>query len=112
MQSTIQRNAIVPPFSIKTPWTANQRGVNQKISSKEGQNQSQNAPSNSSEVSFAHVKFLQAVATGVNAAPQITATIPVNSGAAGEPGTVAFDSNWLYVCVGKNIWRRAALNAF
>jgi hypothetical protein len=30
----------------------------------------------------------------------------------GNPGNVAFDANYLYVCTAKNVWKRVALTAF
>lgn len=90
MSSTIQRSTIIQPFSTQTPFTDKKSG----------------------SVSKTHTKFFQDVGTAINNAPQITATIPANSSADGNPGTIAFDANWLYVCVGTNIWKRTALSSF
>lgn len=104
---TIQRNAIVAPFSVNSPLLeksgtmrrAKEKGVTQDDLSDH-------------KVAITHQKWFTQVQTGINASPQITAAIPVSSSSPGEPGTIAFDSNWLYVCVGNGIWRRAALNIF
>jgi hypothetical protein len=37
---------------------------------------------------------------------------PATSGASGSPGQIAYDQNYIYVCVGANAWKRAALNGF
>jgi hypothetical protein len=30
----------------------------------------------------------------------------------GNPGNVAFDASYLYVCTAKNVWKRVALTSF
>ena len=37
---------------------------------------------------------------------------PGSSGAAGATGQLALDSDWLYVCVGTNTWKRTALTSW
>jgi hypothetical protein len=37
---------------------------------------------------------------------------PGSSGAAGATGDLALDSDWLYVCVGTNTWKRTALTSW
>ena len=37
---------------------------------------------------------------------------PGSSGAAGATGQLALDSDWLYVCVGTNTWKRTALTGW
>lgn len=44
-------------------------------------------------------------------APDTTA-IPVTATSSGQKGQMAFDSNYLYVCVADNVWRRATLNSW
>ncbi len=44
--------------------------------------------------------------------PGVSSTIPGSSGASGSIGDLAVDSNWLYVCVGTNTWKRTALTGF
>ena len=103
MPNTIQRNAIVAPFQVNTP-LVDQNHIKRAASGK---------PETSvSGVTRPQITWLQSLATGLNATAQITATIPTSSASPGQPGTIAFDSNWLYVCVGLNIWRRTALSAF
>lgn len=41
-----------------------------------------------------------------------TANVPASSTAAGEKGQIAFDSNYFYVCVAKNTWKRFALETW
>lgn len=38
-----------------------------------------------------------------------TAKTPANAGAAGDAGDVAWDSNYVYVCVATNTWKRSPL---
>ena len=106
MPNTVQRNTLVPPFSTRTPFIAKR--------TKEGKPDPATTTTHDpqSGISYAHTKFFQTVEQAINASVQITATIPGSSAAAGQPGTIAFDSNWLYVCVGNGIWRRTALSAF
>lgn len=56
--------------------------------------------------------WFEAIRTTVNRAPQIVTTVPANSAAKGLPGQIAYDANFLYVCVAKDTWRRVALAAF
>lgn len=88
--ATVQRNAIIAPFSVNTPLT-DKKG---KVADQTQQ------------------RWLQSLADGINGSAQVTGTIPTSSASPGEPGTIAFDSGFLYLCVGKNIWRRVALNSF
>ena len=86
----IQRTPIVGPFSVNTPLT-DKKGM---VSLQPQQ------------------RWMQSLADGLNNSGQITSTIPASSAAPGQPGTFAFDANFLYVAVGQNIWRRVALNSF
>ena len=36
----------------------------------------------------------------------------LRAGAAGATGQLALDSDWLYVCVGTNTWKRTALTSW
>lgn len=92
---SIQRNTLVAPFSVNSPLT---------------EKNSKGQPTGTLTVT--HQRWFGQVATAINGSAQVTATIPANSTAQGQPGTIAFDSNWVYVCVGLNEWRRAALNTF
>ena len=40
----------------------------------------------------------------------VSNTVPANSTANGIAGTIARDSNYLYVCVANNTWKRSTLN--
>jgi hypothetical protein len=93
----IQRNALVPPFPVKTPFN---------VPKVKGQQEEAG-----SGVSRPHIKFAQAVEAAVNAAPQIK-DIPLTSTSPGQPGDESFDANWHYKCVGVNIWKRAALSSW
>lgn len=90
---TVQRNQLVAPFSVRDQLT-------EKRGKEEG------------KLLVTHQRWFTQAQQAINGAAQVTATIPANSAAVGQPGTFAFDSNWLYVCVGLNEWRRAALNTF
>jgi hypothetical protein len=37
---------------------------------------------------------------------------PANSSANGNPGNIAYDNNYIYVCTSNNIWYRSALSSF
>lgn len=39
-------------------------------------------------------------------------TVPTSSGSGGINGMMAYDANFLYICVGSNTWRRVPLNTF
>jgi len=43
---------------------------------------------------------------------QLSTSVPANSSSTGLPGTVAYDANYLYICVGTNTWKRAALSTW
>lgn len=100
----IQRNARVAPFSVNSPLLEKGSEI---LPVKGGKSQ----PAQST-IASTHQKWFLEAQTAINSSAEVTSVTPLNSGAAGEPGTFAFDSNWLYVCVGKNTWRRAALNVF
>jgi hypothetical protein len=61
--------------------------------------------------SFPWEQWFQAISAFLSA-PQVPQTTPATSVAAGVPGSITFDANFLYVCVAKNIWRRVALSSF
>lgn len=39
-------------------------------------------------------------------------TVPANSSANGLAGTISRDSNYIYVCVANNTWKRTALSTW
>ena len=39
-------------------------------------------------------------------------SVPANSSASGTGGDVRFDSDYVYVCVANNTWKRASLNTW
>lgn len=49
-----------------------------------------------------------AVAQGESA----SANVPASASASGVSGQVAYDSNYIYVCVATNTWKRAALTTW
>ena len=87
--ATIQRNALVAPFSVRD-----------KITQKSG------------HLETTHQKWFVEAQQAINGSAQVIGNIPANSAAPGQPGTIAFDANFLYVCVGVNIWLRAPLSVF
>ena len=100
MAATIQRNTLVAPFSFISPLTE----------SAQGQGQGKSKPS--STLASTHQKWFTQAQEAINGSAQVTGTIPTSSSSPGQPGTIAFDSNFLYVCVGQNIWRRVGLSSF
>jgi hypothetical protein len=45
-------------------------------------------------------------------ATSIAATPPISSSATGSVGQIAYDANYIYVCVAANSWKRAALTTW
>lgn len=39
-------------------------------------------------------------------------TTPANSSASGLKGTLAYDSDYLYICTSNNVWKRITLETF
>jgi hypothetical protein len=39
-------------------------------------------------------------------------SVPSSSSAAGSPGQISWDANYVYICVGTNTWKRAALTSW
>ncbi len=39
----------------------------------------------------------------------ITSSVPATASSTGVAGTLAYDSNYLYVCVATNTWKRVAI---
>jgi hypothetical protein len=39
-------------------------------------------------------------------------TVPANSVSTGIAGTIRYDTNYVYVCVANNTWKRAALTTW
>lgn len=44
--------------------------------------------------------------------PSPTTTTPVTSGATGTKGTITWDSNYFYVCINTNTWKRVQLSSW
>ena len=42
----------------------------------------------------------------------ITDSTPTDSSSAGSAGMIAFDTDYIYVCVDTDTWKRAALSTF
>lgn len=42
----------------------------------------------------------------------ISNSVPANSSANGNAGTIRFDSSYIYVCVANNTWKRATLSTW
>ena len=42
----------------------------------------------------------------------ISNTVPANSSSSGIAGTISRDTNYIYVCVANNTWKRAELSAW
>jgi hypothetical protein len=56
--------------------------------------------------------FLHANGSWVQVPLQLSTSVPSNSSSNGLAGTVAYDANYLYVCVGTNTWKRTALSTW
>lgn len=42
----------------------------------------------------------------------ISNTVPANSSSSGIPGTIRFDSNYIYICTANNTWKRATISTW
>lgn len=42
----------------------------------------------------------------------LTTATPANSNSIGVAGTIRYDSNYVYVCVANNAWKRASLTSW
>lgn len=117
MSSPIQRNTVLSPFPIQTPFfgqpsQGNAPGFKNPGAQTLGTRGPQSASGSPPPLSFAHTKWFQEAGTAINAAPQIQSSVPANSASDGTQGDIAFDGNYLYVCVGDNQWMRAPLSTF
>ena len=43
---------------------------------------------------------------------QLSNSVPANSSANGNAGTIRYDSSYIYVCVANNTWKRAAISTW
>ncbi len=66
------------------------------------------APEN--QFSYPWMRWYQNVATQLTA--PVSSQAPASSTAAGTAGQISFDSNFIYVCIAKNVWKRVALASF
>jgi len=60
---------------------------------------------------FPWERWFQAI-TNFLSAPQIKKFTPASSTAAGVVDSITYDSNFLYICVATNQWKRVSLSAF
>jgi hypothetical protein len=42
----------------------------------------------------------------------ISNTVPANTSSNGNAGTIRYDSNYIYVCIANNTWKRAELTSW
>jgi hypothetical protein len=61
--------------------------------------------------SFPWYQWFSATVAKVLRAPASSAP-PVTSAGAGVPGQIAYDQNFVYVCIQANLWKKIALTAF
>lgn len=87
-----------PP--IRTPFIGNPPKV--KL---HGQGMGDNADTN--VPSYAWMNWFQSVTNALS-----IPNAPATSTSAGTPGQITGDANFIYFCVAKNLWKRAALSAF
>jgi hypothetical protein len=55
---------------------------------------------------------VRTVDVGTFAANLVTNSIPTGAGSNGTPGWIRYDSNYVYVCIDNNTWKRAALSTW
>jgi hypothetical protein len=48
----------------------------------------------------------------ISANIQLNGSVPATSSANGVAGTIRFDTNYIYVCVANNVWKRSPLSAW
>jgi hypothetical protein len=41
-----------------------------------------------------------------------TPNVPANASSSGEQGDVAWDANYIYICVSNNTWKRVAISTW
>jgi hypothetical protein len=56
-------------------------------------------------------RWFQAI-TDFLTAPTIPRNTPASSTATGVPDSITYDTNFIYICVAKNQWKRVALSSF
>ena len=42
----------------------------------------------------------------------VSSAVPATSSSAGTPGQISYDSNFGYICIASNLWKRFPLSAF
>ena len=42
----------------------------------------------------------------------ISNTVPANSSSNGIPGTIRYDSNYVYICIANNTWKRTTISTW
>ena len=57
------------------------------------------------------LSFLNQLRRRANIAPQV-ASPPATATSAGAPGQVAYDADFLYICIAKDTWRRTGISAW
>ena len=50
--------------------------------------------------------------SAVSANITISNSVPANSSSNGIAGTIRFNSNYIYICVANNTWKRATLDTY
>lgn len=63
-----------------------------------------------SGLSVGWVQHFQGLTQKVNA--PVSSVPPAKANAPGVPGSIAFDANFIYVCVAASTWRRVAIAAW
>lgn len=63
------------------------------------------------EPTYPWKRWFELVQAALSSATTVV-TVPATANSPGTPNQVATDGNFLYVCVGVNQWKRAALAAF
>lgn len=100
-----------PDPPIRTPFTGTYRPQNGSpiYETKGGStitSQGQQTPS------FPWTKYFQSVSQQLSTEPALAWPTGGASSTTGLPGQLRYDSNFLYVCVADNLWKRVSLASF
>ena len=70
------------------------------------------APTRDPMGALSWVRWFNQVYAAVVQTPTLAAAAPASSTAPGASGTLAYDANYLYICVGNGQWKRVSLTSF
>ena len=64
------------------------------------------------DVQLGAAQTAKSVVLKTNGRVQMPLTTPSSSSESGEPGTIAVDGDYIYVCNASGVWKRSALSSF